>query len=215
MARPVLRAGADYGPQVPTLLARFWLFIWRWKVVPPQEPVPKKCVMIASPHTSNWDFPITLAIARLSGVKIQWLGKEQLFKGPMGPIMRWLGGVSIDRSAATGMVSSLAAEFGRRDALVLVVPAEGTRSKTEYWKSGFYRIAQEAEVPIVCAFVDSVTRTGGYGPVITPSGDITADMDMVRAFYAGKVGLSKGKSGVPRLKEEDVDRSGPTGPDAG
>lgn len=171
--------------------------------------------MIAAPHSSNWDFPLTLAIARLSGVKIQWLGKAQLFKGPMGPIMRRLGGVSIDRSAATGMVSSLAAEFAARDSLVLVVPAEGTRSKTEFWKSGFYRIAQEAKVPIVCAFVDSATRTGGFGPVIQPSGDLTADMDIVRAFYAGKVGLSKGRSGVPRLKEEDVDRPQPTGTDAG
>ena len=165
--------------------------------------MPDKCVMIAAPHSSNWDFPLTLALAEVSGVRIKWLGKDALFKGPMGPIMRKLGGVSIDRSAAGGMVSLLAAEFDRQDKLTLVVPAEGTRSETEYWKSGFYRIAQEAGVPIVCAFVDSATRSGGFGPVITPSGDVSADMDIVREFYAGKVGVRGGLGTIPRLREED------------
>lgn len=186
-----------------TLLARLWLRLWRWKVVPPQEPVPRSCVMIAAPHTSNWDFPLTLAMARVSGVKIRWLGKDALFKGPMGPVMRFLGGVSIDRSAPQGMVASLAAEFAHREDLVLVVPAEGTRSQTSHWKSGFYRIAEAAGVPVVCAFVDRATRTGGFGPVFRPSGDIGADMDIVRAFYAGKVGLKPGGTSAPRLREED------------
>jgi len=186
-----------------TLIARFWLMLWRWKAVPSQESVPDRCVMIAAPHTSNWDFPLTLALARVSGVKIWWLGKESLFRGPAGPIMRWLGGVAIDRSAAGGMVTSLAKEFVDRDRLVLVVPAEGTRSRTEHWKSGFYRIAQQADVPIVCAFVDKATRTGGFGPVITPTGDLTADMDVIRAYYAGKEGLKPGRVGPIRLKEEE------------
>ncbi|MFN8041977.1 MAG: acyl-phosphate glycerol 3-phosphate acyltransferase, partial [Mycobacterium sp.] len=91
-----------------TLLARLWLALWRWSVAPAAEPVPDRCVMIAAPHTSNWDFPLTLALARVSGVKISWLGKKSLFRGPAGPIMRWLGGVPIDRSAPGGMVTSLA-----------------------------------------------------------------------------------------------------------
>jgi 1-acyl-sn-glycerol-3-phosphate acyltransferase len=185
-----------------TLLARFWLFLWRWKAVPPAEAIPDRCVMIAAPHTTNWDFPLTLALARVSGVKISWLGKDTLFRGPMGPIMRFLGGVSIDRSAPGGMVASLAKEFIDRDRLVLVVPAEGTRSRTEHWKSGFYRIAEQADVPIVCSFVDRTTRTGGFGPVIHPSGDLGADMDLIRAFYAGKEGLKPNRFGPVRLKEE-------------
>lgn len=185
-----------------TLLARVWLAIWRWKVVRPEEPVPRRCVMIAAPHTSNWDFPLTLAIARVSGVRIRWLGKEELFRGPMGPVMRRLGGVSIDRSAPQGTVAALAAEFADRDDLVLVVPAEGTRSKGEYWKSGFYRIAQGAGVPVVCAFVDKATRSGGFGPVFRPSGDLRADMDLVRDFYRGKTGLKPTGGTEPRLKEE-------------
>ncbi len=189
---------------VTLLLARFWLAIWRWKVVPPQEPVPAKCVMIAAPHTTNWDFPITLAMAKVSGVKIRWLGKDALFRGPMGPIMRALGGVAIDRSAPGGMVQSLADEFARHDQLVLVIPAEGTRSKTEHWRSGFYRIAEAAGVPIVAAFVDSNTRSGGFGPVVSPSGDLSADMELFREFYAGKEGLKPGRFGPIRLKDETV-----------
>lgn len=187
-----------------TLLARLWLLIWRWKSVPATELVPERCVMIAAPHTSNWDFPLTLALARVNGVKISWLGKEALFRGPAGPVMRWLGGVPIDRSAPGGMVASLAGTFDGRERLVLVVPAEGTRSRTEHWKSGFYRIAEQAEVPIVCAFVDRRTRTGGFGPVIRPSGDLVADMDRIREFYTGKEGLKPGRFGEIRLKDEET-----------
>lgn len=191
-----------------TLLARFWLFLWRWTTVAPQHPVPDKCVMIAAPHTTNWDFPITLAMAKVSGVKISWLGKQSLFKGPMGPIMRRLGGVAIDRSAPGGMVAALAAQFAERQRLVLVVPAEGTRSRTEYWKSGFYRIAEQAGVPIVLAFVDRATRSGGFGPVISVTGDVAADMDAIRAFYEGKEGLRAGRFGPIRLREEDAGSAG-------
>lgn len=190
-----------------TLLARLWLLLWRWRAVPATEPVPARCVMIAAPHTSNWDFPLTLALARVSGVRISWLGKTSLFRGPAGPIMRRLGGVAIDRSAPGGMVDSLAAAFEDHDRLVLVVPAEGTRSRTEHWKSGFYRIAQKAEVPIVCAFVDRRSRTGGFGLVLAPSGDLVADMDRIRAFYTGMEGLKPGRFGEIRLKDEDAIRS--------
>jgi len=187
-----------------SLLARFWLFLWRFDLVERDEPVPAKCVMIAAPHTTNWDFPLTLALAKVGGVKISWLGKRSLFTGPMGPIMRWLGGVAVDRDAPGGMVASLAAEFEKHEQLALVVPAEGTRSKTEHWKSGFYRIAEQADVPIVLAFVDKSTRTGGFGPAIEVTGDVAADMDRMRAFYDGKTGLKDGRFGPIRLKEESA-----------
>ncbi|MDO8364810.1 MAG: 1-acyl-sn-glycerol-3-phosphate acyltransferase [Actinomycetota bacterium] len=185
------------------LLARFWLFIWRWETIVPPTAMPQKCVIIAAPHTTNWDFPITLAMAKVTGVKISWLGKRALFKGPMGPVMRRLGGVAIDRGAPGGMVAALTAEFATRDHLMLVVPAEGTRSRTEYWKSGFYRIAQQAQVPVVLAYVDRATRSGGFGPAITLTGDMKADMDEVREFYEGKEGLRPNRFGPVRLKEED------------
>ncbi len=185
------------------LLARLWLFLWRWDTVARPDPLPDRCVVIAAPHTTNWDFPITLAMAKVSGVRISWLGKDSLFRGPMGPIMRRLGGVSVDRSATGGMVAALAGELRGREQLALVVPAEGTRSRTDYWKSGFYRIAEAAEVPVVLAFVDRSTRTGGFGPAIAITGDVRADMDLIRAFYEGKTGLHADRFGPVRLREED------------
>ena len=182
-------------------LLMFRLLGWRIEDQRPKDL--DRYIVVVAPHTSNWDFPLTLAMARVSGVKIRWLGKDALFRGPMGPVMRYLGGVSIDRSAPQGTVAVLAKAFTEQDDLVLVVPAEGTRSKGDYWKSGFYRIAEAAGVPIVCAFVDSATRSGGFGPVFRPTGDVGRDMDLVRAFYAGKVGLKAGGTTAPRLREED------------
>jgi 1-acyl-sn-glycerol-3-phosphate acyltransferase len=189
---------------VTNFLARCWLRLWRWRTVTGDGTVPARCVVIAAPHTTNWDFPITLAMARVSGTRISWLGKDSLFKGPMGPIMRALGGVAVDRSAPGGMVAALANELRTRDELRLVVPAEGTRSRTEYRKSGFYRIAELAEVPVVLAYVDKSTRSGGFGPAIDITGDVRTDMDRIREFYAGKTGLKDGRMGPIRLKEEDA-----------
>jgi 1-acyl-sn-glycerol-3-phosphate acyltransferase len=191
-----------------SLLARFWLFLWRFEAVPREEPIPAKCVMITAPHTTNWDFPMMLALSKASGVRASWLGKRSLFKGPMGPVMRWLGGVAVDRDAPGGMVASLAGRFEHADHLALMVPAEGTRSHTDYWKSGFYRIAEQANVPIVLAYLDRSTGKGGFGPAIDVTGDIVADMDKMRAFYEGKTGLKSGRFGPIRLREEsapDVD----------
>ncbi|MHB1139211.1 MAG: lysophospholipid acyltransferase family protein [Microthrixaceae bacterium] len=190
-----------------TLLSKIWLFLWRWKVTQ-SEPIPDRCVMIAAPHTSNWDFPITLSMAGVSGIDIRWLGKAQMFNPVLGPVFRALGGISVQRSSSNGLVGDLAEEFSRHDRLVLVVPAEGTRSAVEHWKSGFYQIASQAGVPIVCAYVDRSTRRGGFGPVITPSGDVRADMDRIRAFYAGKTGLKPNRFSTPRLREEDAARAG-------
>lgn len=183
-------------------LARLYFKIIGWKVLPPKEPFADKMVLVAAPHTSNWDFPVTIAAARVSGLYIQWLGKDALFKKPFGKIMRKLGGIPVDRSAASGMVAAMAAEFDKHDKLCLVVPAEGTRSKAECWKSGFYRIAQQAQVPVILGFVDRSTKTCGFGPMVTITGDVTADMDKFREFYAGKTGIKPGRVGPIRLREE-------------
>ena len=186
------------------LIARIYLVLYRWTTVRPAHELPDKCVMIAAPHTSNRDFPVTMAMAAVSDVDIKWLGKSQMFKGPAGPVFRWMGGIAVERASAQGLVGDLAAEFSKHDRLVLVVPAEGTRTAVEYWKSGFYRIAQQAGVPIVCAFVDKASRTGGFGPVITTTDDVTADMDQIRAFYEDKTGLKANRFNTPRLREEDA-----------
>jgi 1-acyl-sn-glycerol-3-phosphate acyltransferase len=132
-----------------------------------------------------------------------WLGKAELFRGPMGPIMRAMGGIPVNREAASAMVPAMVAEFAKRESLVLTVPVEGTRSKGRYWKSGFYRIAMAADVPVVCGFVDGPRRTGGFGPVMHLTGNVREDMDRIRAFYAGKQGLRPAHTTEPRLRDED------------
>jgi 1-acyl-sn-glycerol-3-phosphate acyltransferase len=184
-----------------TLLCRAYLKVIRWKTTQ-HEPIPDRCVMIAAPHTTNWDFPVTIAMARVQGIPIKFLAKAALFKPPLGWLMRAVGGVSVNRSSAHGMVAELAAEFDRHKVLHLIVPAEGTRSKTEHWKSGFYRIALEANVPVLLAYVDGPRRQGGFGPVVTLTGNVSADMDVIRAFYADKQGLKADRFGPVRLKEE-------------
>jgi 1-acyl-sn-glycerol-3-phosphate acyltransferase len=184
------------------LVLKLWAKASGFTVHPPTEPVPDKCVVIAYPHTTNWDFPAALWVGEQSGVRIKFLGKKQLFRGPMGPIMRGLGGISVERSGKQGLVHAIAAEFAKSDRLHVVVPAEGTRSQVEFWKSGFYRIAQQANVPVLCAYVDGPSNSGGFGLVLHLTGDVSADMDRIRAFYVGKIGLKGGTSSIPRLREE-------------
>ncbi len=201
-----MRAGTvplRYGAEVTRLLARAWIALWRFRAVESGSAIPERCVIIAAPHTTNWDFPMMLALAKVSGIKLTWLGKNELFRGPMGPLMRKLGGVPVVRDKAGTMVADLVAEFAKQDTLRLLVPAEGTRSRSEYWKSGFYRIARGADVPILFGFIDHASHSGGFGPAMLPTADVRADMDQVRAFYADKAGLRPGNSAIPRLAEED------------
>lgn len=181
--------------------ARLFLWLSRLNFV---GDVPKESiVLVAGPHTSNWDFLFMLSYAWAKDVPLSWLGKEELFKGPMGPIMRWTGGIAVDRSHPGGLVEQMAERFRDGPRMGLVITPEGTRGKREYWKSGFYRVAQAAAVPVLCGFVDRSTRTGGFGPAVPITGDVQADMDAIRAFYAGKTGLRAGRSTVPRLRDED------------
>lgn len=163
----------------------------------------KKYVLIAAPHTSNWDFPFTIATAFALDVDIKWMGKQQLFDGPGGFLFRSLGGIPVDRSKNTNMVDRMVELFEENDELVLTVPAEGTRGKGSYWKSGFYHIARRAGVPIALGYLDFGRKQSGIGPLVYPTGDIVRDMDVIRAFYADIVGKKPELFTVPRLREED------------
>lgn len=176
--------------------------------------------MVAAPHTSNWDFVLMLAMAWRHGISPRWLGKREMFDSPLGRVFRALGGVSVDRDDPGSLVGDLVAHARSSDTLALVIPVEGTRSKGDHWKSGFYRIAVDAEIPIVLSFLDGPTRTGGFGPTIHPTGDIRADMDLVRAFYADKHGVKPANRTEPRLREEAPEApaapaADPPAPDAG
>ena len=148
------------------------------------HPGTKKFVLIAAPHTSNWDIVVTLLLAFAFDIKIYWMGKDALFKFPFGPFMRWLGGIPIDRSKAHNVVEETVRIFNEHEELVITVPPEGTRGKVRYWKTGFYYIAHGAGSPIVLGFIDWARKVGGLGPTFTPTGDIETDMALIKDFYA-------------------------------
>ncbi len=175
-------------PGVNTVLRALSLAFLRatgWKLDGQLPADQAKCVLIAAPHTSNWDLPYTLMVAFALRLNIYWMGKQQLFRGPWGPVMRWLGGIAVDRSQSTNLVSASATAIRAADgAMCLVVPPEGTRSKTRQWKTGFYWIAHEAGVPIVMAYMDYPRKLSGLGPVFQPTGNVDADMAAIKAWYA-------------------------------
>lgn len=183
-------------------LASTFLKLAGWKKEG-ERPTAPKFVIIAAPHTSNWDLLYLLAFAVLFDLKISWIGKHTLFLGPMGPLMRWLGGIPVRRHLRENMVEQMARLFGERESMALIVPTEGTRGYVPYWKSGFYHIARMANVPIVMGFLDYKAKRGGFGAAFTPSGNLKADMDRIRAFYEGKVGKHPENYGPIRLKDEE------------
>lgn len=159
-------------------------------------------VMIAAPHTTNWDMPITLFLAFAYRVKVYWMGKDTLFHRPFGGIMRWLGGIPIDRTKKNNVVEQAIAAFTEHDRLIMVIPPEGTRKHVTYWKTGFYHIAHGAKVSIVLGFLDFRRKIGGIGPVIQPSGDIEADMHAIQSFYATITGKYPDQTGQARIRSQ-------------
>lgn len=190
-------------------LARLFLAATGWRA---EGSRPDAChyVLIAAPHTTNWDFPYLLAFAEHFGIRIAWLGKASLFRAPFGGLMRRLGGIPIERDRSERRVEAIARLFAGRDELGLVVPVEATRSRSEHWRSGFYHIARTAGVPVVMSYLDYARRCGGIGPSFLPTGDVTRDMELVRAFYADKQGRYPEKFGPVRLREEERSAVEPT-----
>ncbi|MFZ4760093.1 MAG: lysophospholipid acyltransferase family protein [Burkholderiaceae bacterium] len=175
---PVLRAGS---------LAFLRLTGWRIEGALPASA--HRSVLIAAPHTSNWDLPYTLMTGFALDLNLYWMGKASLFRAPWGPVMRWLGGIAVDRSRSNNLVADTARALREADGpLQMVVPPEGTRGKTRHWKTGFYYIALEAQVPIVLAFMDYHRKVAGLGPIFTPTGDVERDMAEIKRFYAGVKG---------------------------
>lgn len=165
-------------------------------------PVPPRCVAIFYPHTTNWDTIVGLVAKPMSGLAINFVGKHTLFRWPLGPLLARWGGIPIDRGAPGDFVERIAREFATREVFRLALAPEGTRSRTEFWKSGFYRIARVAGVPLALVYIDYPSREIGVGAYLDLTGDVAADMDRIRAFYADKRGLRPGNQGPVRLHEE-------------
>lgn len=148
-----------------------------------QRPPFAKFIIIAVPHTSNWDFPNYLGLTRELGLRTRFMAKSSLFKWPMHRFMTQVGGVPVDRSAKANMVQQMADRIAASDEFILTIAPAGTRSGSQKWRSGFYHIAMAAGIPIVCGFMDYGTRRAGLGPVIHPTGDYEKDMAPAFAFY--------------------------------
>jgi len=187
--------------RVRPAVARAILRATRWRLV---GSVPRSGILVGAPHTSAWDWVAFLLIAWSNGARPQVLIKHSYFKGPLGPLLRATGGIPLDRKNPGATIRALLKEAEGDQPFLLAIAAEGTRSKGEYWKPGFYRIAQQTGLPITLGFVDGPTRTLGMGPSLSPSGDVVADMDFVRAFYADKRGIRPENRTEPRLREESA-----------
>ena len=153
-----------------------------WKAVQ-DNPPPRKAVIIAAPHTSNWDFIYYFGLLNQLKITSYWIGKNTLFKWPWGDMMRRMGGIPVDRSKSQNMVDAMVAEFNNRDDFLLTIPPEGTRGSVKQWRTGFYYIALKAKVPLIIGMMDYAKKTGGLGPSFMPSGDYKADMQRLSDFY--------------------------------
>ncbi len=173
---------------IARLLFRTGQWLAGWKIVG-GRPNLDKCVYVAGPHTSNWDFPLMLSVCFCLKIQSRWIGKHTLFPPVIGGFMRWLGGISIDRRKSCNTVEQMRQEYERRDHLELVITPEGTRSKVREWKSGFYHIAVAARVPIVMAGLDAATKIVEISEPFYPTGDYAADLKVIKKFFEGKLGI--------------------------
>ncbi len=169
-------------------LATLYLKAGGWRVVGDWPAHIPKMVLVAAPHTSNWDGVVMLAAAGYYRVPLKWMGKKELVEGPFGGLVRWAGCVPVDRSGKGDLVSETAAQMRAAETMVLAVAPEGTRAKSKGWKTGFYYIAHAAGAPIMMSVLDwGAKRITVTGPV-TPTGDFEADLALIKAPYAGAKG---------------------------
>lgn len=148
-----------------------------------------KFVLIAAPHTSNWDFPLMLMVVLKLRLQIFWMGKHTLFPFGFAWLMKYLGGIPINRKKSQNVVSETIKLFEHHNKLIVLIPPEGTRSKVKNWKSGFYRIARGANVPVLLGQVDGKRKIAKLDEFFFPSDDLEADMKKIRIFYADTKGL--------------------------
>jgi 1-acyl-sn-glycerol-3-phosphate acyltransferase len=182
-------------------LAMATLRLKSWKL-DVHMPVAPKFVLVGAPHTSSLDLFYALLLSHGTGIKMHWIGKDSLFRWPLGGAMRWLGGIPVKRNSGQNFVTQMVNVFNKMEKLVVAIAPEGTRGKADHWKTGFYYIALGAGVPIALGFVDYKERTVGIGPSLQPSGDIHADFEQIKSFYAGKTGRHPHLQGETRIRPE-------------
>ena len=148
----------------------------------------KKCVLIAAPHTSNWDFIYGSFAWRLFGLDVKYLAKKELFWFPLGVFLRALGGVPVDRKKNTNLVEAMAELIKNRKEIIVLMTPEGTRKKVDKWKTGFYHLALKADIPIVLGKINYKLKEAFIGQSFIPSGDIQKDFEIIREFFKDAIG---------------------------
>jgi len=178
----------------------WWFRFKGWKV---EGSIPKdlrKCIVIAAPHTSNWDFIYALGAYRVMGLPVNYVAKKELFRFPFSLLFKATGGIPVDRSRSGNFVEAVIDMVGRSDSLYLMMAAEGTRKRVNKWKSGFYYAALGANVPVATGFLDYKRKRAGLGELISLTGDKSGDMSRIRAFYADKTGKNPELFNVDAIK---------------
>ncbi|RFA25829.1 hypothetical protein CAI21_17875 [Alkalilimnicola ehrlichii] len=179
--------------------ARRVLALFGWQVETGQ-PALKKYILVVYPHTSNWDFPWGYLGKMALNLQLNWMGKDSLFRWPLGSLFRRLGGIPVNRGERHNFITQFAERFRQRQQLILAITPEGTRGHTECWKSGFYYMAKEAEVPVALAYIDYRRKRMGIGEPFMVSGDPQHDLTKIRHFYADKSGRYPNKAGTIEFK---------------
>ena len=164
----------------------------------------RKYVVIAAPHTSNWDFPLGIMAIRAIRLDVSWIGKHTIFRWPFGWFFRWLGGTPVDRGHSEDLIQQMTDLFNRSDRLIFALAPEGTRRKTDHWKTGFYHIATAANVPIALGYLDFGRKQVGVTKTFMPSGDIEADFQLIREYYQDKIGKNPENTSLIQVKKSGL-----------
>jgi len=207
MSRDAISAHDHGGPRPPLLGIWFGKLLCRllgWKAVG-EFPAMPKAMFIASPHTSLWDGIIMVTIAWAIGVRLSWITKKETLSFPFKRLVTFFGAVPVDRDKRSDTVAQITEQFKVCDGMYLAIAPAGTRKKRDYWKSGFYHMARQADVPLICGFLDYKRKEGGIRAIIHPTGDVHVDMDRVREVYAGIEGKYPPLMTRIRLRLEDAD----------
>ena len=184
-------------------LARWALGVAGWRLEG-RAPEHSHCIIIGAPHTTNWDLAIALLTGAGLDFRLRWLGKHTVFWEPLGTLFRWLGGIPVDRRSPKGLVGTLIERMKSEREFMLCIAPEGTRKYTDHWKSGFYRVALAADIPVVLGYCSFDRKVVGLGPSIRLTGDVDADMATIAEFYADKRGRHPHNQGPVRLLPDEA-----------
>lgn len=172
------------------LIATFWFKVSGWKLAAPVEIInqARPSVMIAAPHTSNWDFVYAIFGFWLMGIDLKYFIKDFYTRSLLGWFFKWTGAIGVDSSKRNNLVEYSVNLLKTNPKMVILVPAEGTRQRVEKWRTGFYHIAIEADVPISLGYLDYKNKIAGVGMVFQPTGNFEADMKIIEDFYKNIIG---------------------------